>query len=370
MAIRRGGIGVVALGASLVLAACGGGGSGAPATTAFTTTEPSFSTVPATTQATTTLPATLSLAHLPGMIAMITTTCGPDLPPVPHDPARRPVVCTVRPDGSSAKVVSLPGADPDVVVFNRDGATLQYFDPYEGVVVVDLASGQQQVLTPSEAAPFGVSPDGSLYAFHHLDGIFVANSDLTPMPDGSDMRQVVVDDLADYEVPPSWSPDGHQFAYLSRSDGAGGELECSEVWIGSTDGTPPVRITDTTEVEGPAACAASVRWSPDGAHLLVIFAGRPEWQWSNAYLMNPDGSGLTALTEGEQGQSDHYPFLLAGSAHVADWSPDGAQIALVITDDQSAGLYIANADGSQLTRVTDAPAGLTAEVYALAWSLG
>ena len=374
---RRNGVGVVAIGLGMVVAACGGGGSGAPATTtAPATTEPAVTTAPAvetTAPEPTTSPATLSLADLPGTIAMITATCGPELPPETGDDGRQPVVCTVAPDGSAAKEVSLPGADPDELVFNRDGATLQYFDPYAGVVVVDLASGRQTVLKPFEAQPFGVSPDGTEYAFHDLEGIFIANSDNTPQPDGSDMPLVVADEFADYEVLPSWSPDGARFAYLSRSDGAGGELECNEVWIGSADGAAPVRITDNVAPgagDGPAACAISVRWSPDGSRLLAVFAGKPEGQWSNAYVMNPDGSDLTALTEGEPGQSDRFPFNLAGSSFVGDWSPDGAQIALIIMDGQSPALYIVNADGSQLTRVADTPAGLTAQVYALVWSAG
>ncbi len=59
------------------------------------------------------------------------------------------------------------------------------------------------------------------------------------------------------------------------------------------------------------------------------------------YVMNADGSGLTRLTD--------HP---AADGSVA-WSPDGSRIAFRSGRDGNADVYVMNADGSGVTRLTD-----------------
>lgn len=61
------------------------------------------------------------------------------------------------------------------------------------------------------------------------------------------------------------------------------------------------------------------------------------------YLMNPDGSGLTRLT--------NYP---ADDSYLS-WSPDGSQIAFTSDRGGSADIYLTNVDGSDDTQLTDSP---------------
>ena len=61
------------------------------------------------------------------------------------------------------------------------------------------------------------------------------------------------------------------------------------------------------------------------------------------YLMNPDGSNLTRLTNDSVTESDPV------------WSPDGKQIAFSSNREGNSDIYVMDADGSNLTRLTNDP---------------
>ncbi|MDQ3547569.1 MAG: hypothetical protein M3439_02015, partial [Chloroflexota bacterium] len=69
------------------------------------------------------------------------------------------------------------------------------------------------------------------------------------------------------------------------------------------------------------------------------------------YLANADGSGLTRLTDNPD--ADFEPA----------WSPDGARIAFVSVRDGQQHLYVMNADGSNVQRVTDDIHGVVVPVW-------
>ncbi len=89
-----------------------------------------------------------------------------------------------------------------------------------------------------------------------------------------------------------------------------------------------------------SACA-----SPPPERILFVsdrYDGRAE-----VFVMNADGSELLRLTQGEGSEIAYAP----------KWSPDGTQIAFVSADD----MYLMNADGSE-------PRLLLASAYSPAWS--
>ncbi len=77
-------------------------------------------------------------------------------------------------------------------------------------------------------------------------------------------------------------------------------------------------------------------WSPDGSRIAFTSSrdGNDE-----IYVMNADGSALTRLTNNSA--TDIEPA----------WSPDGSRIAFVRGSGPSSELYVMNADGSGQTRV-------------------
>ncbi|CAN5534417.1 hypothetical protein BH10ACT2_BH10ACT2_14280 [soil metagenome] len=373
---------IVAIVAIVALVGCGSGSSADPASTESgpsTTDSPSITTVVVTTAAATTtppttLPPTLTLSDLPGTLAILARTCGSEVLPESNE-GTDAVICTMKPDGSGAQQVSEPGETPSGSgEWTYDGVHFLYSDPLQGIgtVIVDLATGQHRVRARGELPRFGMSPDGLWLVFSDVGGLFVSHSDLSSMPDGTLQQQVVSDNYVDFYSGSTWSPDGTQFAYLSTSDGSGGESPCNEVWVGNRDGSPPTKVTTLSAgANTVAACPESIQWSADGSHLLMLMDGLPQFTASNVYVMNVDGSGLLAITHGAQVMDENLsPFFEPGTAYDPEWSPDGKQIVFQMSDGQRLDLYIANADGSQLTRVGGAPAGMVADIRGIAWALG
>lgn len=76
----------------------------------------------------------------------------------------------------------------------------------------------------------------------------------------------------------------------------------------------------------------------------IAFFSDPEGD-DEIYIMNADGSGIVKVTDNSA--NDRYPA----------WSPDGAKIAFESTRDGNPEIYVMSADGSGQIRLTDAPGG-------------
>jgi TolB protein len=73
----------------------------------------------------------------------------------------------------------------------------------------------------------------------------------------------------------------------------------------------------------------------------IVFSAIRDSEYSEIYVMDAGGSNLTRLT-----------FNNAGSMEPR-WSPDGRQIAFVSYLDGTTAIYVMNADGSNVVRLTD-----------------
>lgn len=82
----------------------------------------------------------------------------------------------------------------------------------------------------------------------------------------------------------------------------------------------------------------SPAWSPDGSQ--IAFGSNRDGGW-DIYVMNADGSGVTRLTT--HAARDDEPA----------WSPDGTRIAFTSDRDGDFEIYVINANGSGLRQLTD-----------------
>jgi Tol biopolymer transport system component len=137
---------------------------------------------------------------------------------------------------------------------------------------------------------------------------------------------------------PAWSPDGSRIAFAQDYD----------IYVMNADGTDALNITRT-----PTEADIAPGWSPDSRRIL--FLGSPSDGFANYYIMNPDGSGRSRVTNDSTAKGD------------ATWSPDGSRIAFMALDpsrDQGWDLYLMDADGSGRVRLTDLPGS----EYTPSWS--
>jgi len=91
-------------------------------------------------------------------------------------------------------------------------------------------------------------------------------------------------------------------------------------------------------------------WSPD-AETIAFTSNRDGT--AHIYLINANGSGLRRLTSGTMPESE------------PDWSPGGEMLAFVSGDSGDSQIFVVDSDGSNLRQITDGP-GLKKNP---AWSL-
>ena len=163
------------------------------------------------------------------------------------------------------------------------------------------------------------SPDGTALAFHGNltslgPAIYTINSD------GTGLKQLTnLINEGDYNINPTWSPDGKRIAFVSERDGG------REIYVMNTDGSLQTRLTKGLgNADSPA-------WSPDGSQ--IAFVSRRDGR-DQIYLMKPDGSNQTKLINSDA--FDGNP----------SWSPDSSSIAF----DRGGEIFVVTFDG-KLRRV-------------------
>jgi Tol biopolymer transport system component len=216
------------------------------------------------------------------------------------------------------------------------------------------------------------SPDGSKIAFvSYRTGqtqIYIMNAD------GSNQTRVTYatipssSDVLSFRYP-SWSPDGSKIVcdtHWAGSDDAGG------IYVFSVNTGNYTQLTHSGDDYNAV-------WSPDGSK-IAFYRHASNNTSGDIYVMNSNGSGLTRLTEGivpawspdgskiafvrlanggrlwvintdGSGEKNLIPSTL-GQTPIPDWtpswSPDGKKLLLVYNGE----IYLVNADGSGLTKVT------------------
>lgn len=201
----------------------------------------------------------------------------------------------------------------------------------------------------------------------------------TMLPDGSDVQRIT--DMSDEsELSASWSPDGKQIVYESRSPARASYLYVMDIETG-----------ERTLILKSNRYVGDPDWTEAG---IVYYEGRCKLDdcWSDVqemtteiYVIQPDGSGRTALTftlhrtmgpswspdftqivysygtsytlhlMNADGSDQEALIAIPGDALDPVWSPDGEWIAFSTNRHDRRDLYMVRPDGTDLTRLTDDP---------------
>jgi TolB protein len=154
-------------------------------------------------------------------------------------------------------------------------------------------------------------------------------------PDGSGLKNLTQNPARDGS--PAWSPSGKQIAFVSNRDGDYGRLQ---IYVMNADGSNQHCVYYTK------AMSADPCWSPDGK--CIVFANDREGDRLGnfeIFSIQPDTSAPERRLTFRRGY-DVYPVF----------SPSGKRIAFVSNADGNPEIYVMNADGTGLLRLTRDPA--------------
>ncbi len=205
---------------------------------------------------------------------------------------------------------------------------------WDDLYTVDEQGGNlKRLTTVGRVGAARYSPDGKRIVFDRVETYKPAyNTDIYVMnADGSAMKNIT--NSSDFlEWSPDWSPDGTRIVYSGRLN----IDQKSQLYVMDSDGNNRSLLTDINNTNLDPA------WSPDGKKIAFVsyFGGYGDRRWNQAdiYVINADGSNLVRLTN----LGDHFCLPV--------WAPSGQELVYGwLTRDRTLGLswqvWRMNADG-------------------------
>lgn len=245
-------------------------------------------------------------------------------------------ILVMEPDGSGIELLADGASDP---AWSADGALIAFsgrrHNQRTDIFVMNADGSGATALTrfhPGFNLSPAWSPDGSTIVFQHssADG----NDLYSVRGDGSGLTQLTTSPRI-VERTPEWSPDGTLILFSRLGPKGGFRLKNEELFVMNPDGSGLTRMTNNNVGDFQAS------WSPDGAQ--IAFVRQTAALGAKAFVMQADGTGATRLTSDEF--EEFWP----------SFSPDGSRIVLARCFDFTCDLYLMDPDGTDLTQLTSGP---------------
>jgi Tol biopolymer transport system component len=255
------------------------------------------------------------------------------------------------PDGRQIAFMALrPGTDHDTLyVMNADGTEVFELPglPTEATSPswqpVPLVATPSVTLTPVP----GITPVANGQIYFRVGGGDGPSRIEAVEADGTGQHVVFEGDPLLHVTQIAWSPDGSRIAYLDAIPAERG------IYVANPNGSDPVRLTHGANDAWPS-------WSPDGSK--IVFSGsadEPSLRTcepgadfrcpTDIYVIDADGTDLTRLTD------DPAP------EYQPTWSPSGDRIAFVRSSGGTAGeaplIFTMAVDGSDIRKVSSGEGG-------------
>lgn len=219
--------------------------------------------------------------------------------------------------------------------YSPDGKEIAYQAEIEDkrgeLRVFDVESKQTRIVLKTENADIapGLSPNGEWIAFQNRIG---TNTEICLIKtDGSGFMNLT--NNAARDVSPAFSPDGTQIVFSSNRDGNFGAFQ---LYMMNLDGT------DQRQIYYNKRMSLSPAWSPDGRQII----------FSNDKEDGATGNFEIFIIEPGIAESEKRLTFRRRSDAQPVFSPDGKHIAFASDTDGNAEIYLMNADGANLLRLT------------------
>jgi Tol biopolymer transport system component len=269
-------------------------------------------------------------------------------------PARTPIAASTRFALALVAIIAFaacdsttgPGQDPpDEMLFlsSRTGTGQGAWSTvHKDIFRVDVQGTGAVNLTsdPAEYRSLSLSADGSTVAYIRLTDCYAT---WVMNIDGSNARQVAGFDPFRCVHRPRISPDGSMIA-MTSSRILPGEPGGWRIWVMNSSGANAAEVSSSL-----GTSSWMWGWSPGGRVVFHTVAVAATGTSLTAYIVDPDGSNLQ-------------PFFDRSGDHSPSWSPDGSRMAFLSDREGSTDVYVMNANGTNVQRITTLPGDASFEV--------